>query len=691
MFYPVQNGPSAPKHTDTRATLAIVFVSLILSLSVACGQEPVPTPTPTSAPTETPTPVPPTHTPVAGPVSASNIPLPTSVPRPSPTPRPTSTPRPTPTPPPPEVAVLDSARESMGAAGGYAFEISGSLTVRDSAGQERDISVEYSGDALTDYNSANVSLTTPSDTVEYAVIALQNMGTAFGETQRMSYVFDAETGRWTEKEDLLVLSYLTNPRVLFGSDRFETSDIVTDGSMQVTGRELLDGIETDVVSGNLVGSVITGSEGELEVTYRVGVDDSLLRQVEVSGAFDSSIAHSLMDEDSVDSVQANLAVRFSDYGKDVSYKTPHLVSPRFSHEATLLDDGRVLVSGGWTGVVNNNEIYPYPVVFSQIYEPETDTWTLAGRIESEELTGFLIYSPVARLADGRVASVALSEEAQGGIAGDVTSAIALFDTESDAWTHLSDIPSNRIFVSIFAVDDKEIVVVGGLDLEAISSSQATIEPEALVESYSVDAGEWKTLNPMNEAAMEQTLVALDDGRIIVAGGISDLETLRGTARAEIFDPATNSWTLTAEMNAPRVSPKTIALTDGRVLVAGGLDQYASTFGDSLESEIYDPVTGEWTLTDPMSVQRVNHTLTLLPDGRVLAAGGEDPQGSDYVLYSSTEIFDPETNSWSAGPELSQPRAAHSATLMPDGRVLIAGGISQDGERYPVASTEFITP
>ena len=329
MFYSVKYYPFAPKHTYTRATLAIVFVALTMALAVACGQEPVPTPTPTSAPTETPTAVPPTSTPVAGPVSASNIPLPTSEPRATPTPRPTSTPSPTPTPLPPEVEILDSARESMGAAGGYFFEVSGSLTVRDSAGEEREISIEYSGDALTEYNTANVLLATPSDTVEHDVIALQNMGTLFGETQRMSYVFDTDTRRWVEKEDLLVLSYLTNPRALFGSDRFETSDIVTHGSMQVTGRELLDGVETDVVSGNLVGSEITDSEDELEVTYHIGVDDGLLWQVELSGGFDSSIAHTLIDEDSIESVRADLTVRFSDYGKDVEYIAPHLVSPAF--------------------------------------------------------------------------------------------------------------------------------------------------------------------------------------------------------------------------------------------------------------------------------------------------------------------------------------------------------------------------
>ena len=590
--------------------------------------------------------------------------------------------------------MLDSARESMDAAGGYFFEVSGSLTIRDSAGEEREISIEYSGDALTEYNTANVLLATPSDTVEHDVIALQNMGTLFGETQRMSYIFDTETRRWTEKEELLVLSFLTNPRVLFGSDRFETSDIVTHGSMQVTGRELLDGVETDVVSGRLAGSEITGSEDELEVTYHIGVDDGLPWQVELSGVFDSSIAHTLIDEDSIESVRADLTVRFSDYGKDVEYIAPHLVSPRFAHDATLLDDGRVLVSGGWTGVADINEIHPFPIVFSQIFDPDTNTWTLTDRIEPEEsegIPGFLVFSPATRLPDGRIASMALSEEAMSGGPDDVTSAIVVFDPETGEWMHLSDIPSNRIFTDIIALSSGDILVVGGLDLKAISSASATLDVVDIVESYNTDTGEWQTLGPMNEAAMEVSLVPLNDGRVMAVGGAGEFDTQLETARAEIFDPATGSWTLTGDMNTPRASVKTVALADGRVLATGGFGSHIQAFNDSLTSEIYDPETGEWAVTGPMSVQRFRHTLTLLPDGRVLAVGGEEQVG-DYMLYSSTEIFDPQTNTWSPGPELSQPRSGHSATLMPDGSVLLAGGISQDKEqRYPVASTEFITP
>ncbi len=677
-----------------KSILAIISIALTLVLSVACGQEPVPTPTPTSAPTQTPTPVPAASAPVAGPVSASNIPLPTVAPVLSPTPRPTSTPIPTPTPPPPEVAVMDSARESVSAAGGFAFEMKGALNVQSSDGSEHEITFKYSGDALPDYNSARISLIAPSSAIEHDVIALQNMGTLFGEIQKMSYVFDDDVRRWVEKEELLPLSSLTNPRTLLGSNSYETSDIVADGKMRLTGRETHDGIETDIVVGKLSGSEI-GSEGaELEMTYRIGVEDGLLKQIEVSGEFDPSIVRELIDDTGIASAQANLTVSFSEYGKDVVHIAPHLVRPRFSHDATLLDDGRLLVSGGWTGVANNNEIFPYPVVFSQIYDPETDTWTLTNRMGSEipqELPGFLIYSPATRLPDGRIVSVALSEESQGGNPDDVTSAIAVFDPEAVEWTHLSDIPSNRIFTDIISLEDGRVLVVGGLDLKAMSSSFATIEPEDLVESYDTDTGEWQTLGPMNEPAIEHSLVPLNDGRVMVVGGFNDSNSMQGTDRAEIFDAATDTWNLASSMNVARMFPVAIALSDGRVLVTGSAISHSPVSDDSPTSEVFDPETGEWTVTEAMSVRRYGHTLTLLPDGRVLAAGGEDPMGDNYLLYSSTEIFDPDTSTWSAGPELSQPRSNHSATLMPDGSVLLAGGISQEGERYPIASTEFITP
>ena len=101
----------------------------------------------------------------------------------------------------------------------------------------------------------------------------------------------------------------------------------------------------------------------------------------------------------------------------------------------------------------------------------------------------------------------------------------------------------------------------------------------------------------------------------------------------------------------------------------------------------------------MTHARMSHTLTLLPDGRVIAVGGEDPlDSSQPVIYSTTEIYDPDANSWSPGPNLSEPRSSHSATLLPDGRIFLVGGIGQLlndagqlGEQYPTNSSEFIHP
>ena len=92
----------------------------------------------------------------------------------------------------------------------------------------------------------------------------------------------------------------------------------------------------------------------------------------------------------------------------------------------------------------------------------------------------------------------------------------------------------------------------------------------------------------------------------------------------------------------------VELPDGRQFNA---QEFAEQFP---RAKTYDPATDMWTPAGEMSYTRINATLTLLPDGRVLAAGGEDPAGSECVLYSTTEIFDPFTNTWSPGPDLSGP-------------------------------------
>ena len=112
------------------------------------------------------------------------------------------------------------------------------------------------------------------------------------------------------------------------------------------------------------------------------------------------------------------------------------------------------------------------------------------------------------------------------------------------------------------------------------------------------------------------------------------------------------------------------LQDGHVLIAGGRSPQDSVY-DSAET--YDPATGKFGSAGSMGEGRQQHTATLLPDGRVFIAGGFWSDGKKWRVLSSTEMFDPATGDFSPVGSMGAVRSSHTATLLNDGRVLIAGG------------------
>ena len=128
-----------------------------------------------------------------------------------------------------------------------------------------------------------------------------------------------------------------------------------------------------------------------------------------------------------------------------------------------------------------------------------------------------------------------------------------------------------------------------------------------------------------------------------------------------------TWLPVDSMSTARLRPTTTLLPDGKVLVAGGR---AGSYQSSVE--LYDPATGTWSSAGNMSTARFGHTATLLPNGKVLVAAGDS--GSGY--QSSAELFDPATGTWSPTGSMGTGRINHSATLLPNGKVLVAGGNQQ---------------
>lgn len=279
--------------------------------------------------------------------------------------------------------------------------------------------------------------------------------------------------------------------------------------------------------------------------------------------------------------------------------------------------------------------------------------------------------PQRRLAVGLgLAGIALL-----GVVGAVV-AVAVFGEDQEIvvaeevvgeWSEASSLNEVRGETSAVTLDDGRVMVVGGgLGDRALPA----------VELFDPDAGGWTGTGALAQARRGHTAVVLDDGRVLVAGGLAGGQVLDS---AEVFDPADGSWESAGEMTQPRLGHTMTVLGDGRVLVAGGaggdtgdVEVQAQVIpGDT--AEVYDPQAGEWSAVGDLIASRFDHTATVLGDGRVLLAGGLT-LGEDAVHPTeSAELYDPSAESFSRSSSMQSSRADHAAVALADGRVLVVGG------------------
>ena len=367
---------------------------------------------------------------------------------------------------------------------------------------------------------------------------------------------------------------------------------------------------------------------------------------------------------------------------------------RESHTATLLPTGAVYVAGG-LGAAGS------ALVSAELYNPLGGAWVSAhglshGRYEH---TATMLANGQILLAAGRSDAFPLAAQ-------------EIYDQTAGAWDYGGELITARSLHTATLLPDGQVLVAGGYGTDVLASAElhdpimgmasatgnlniarerhtATLLANGLVlaaggynaynggpltscELYSPETGIWSSrrLGNLSTARFAHTATLLADGRVLVAGGNGKEGAL---ASAEVFDPATRRWSATGGLTTARVVHTATLLGDGRVLVAGGLN---TASGSELASaELYDPGENTWNATGSLAVARTLHTATLLPSGKVLVTGGTG-LGQLAVSFSATELYDPGTGVWSSTGSLNDARQEHTATLLANGKVLVAGGSQQ---------------
>jgi hypothetical protein len=323
--------------------------------------------------------------------------------------------------------------------------------------------------------------------------------------------------------------------------------------------------------------------------------------------------------------------------------TGKMITPRNGHTAVPLLDGRVLVVGGCCD--NAGELHKS----AELYDPGTGTWASTGAPRS-------VYSATL-LADGKVL-----------VAGgaDLLTSAELYDPVSGTWSATGSMVAAFDSRMATRLLDGKVLVTGGLgDTSALAPA----------ELYDPISGTWTATGATS--IVSDTATLLPDGKVLVTGliGTELARGILGIPSSELYDPISGTWSATGNMITPRVGHTATLLPDGKVLVAGGevpVFPVEGAISNPLASaELYDPASGTWSATASMLAIRGGRTATLLTDGRVLVTG-DRALGGFLRELASAELYDPASGTWSATASMLTIHAGYTATLLPDGKVLVAG-------------------
>ena len=326
---------------------------------------------------------------------------------------------------------------------------------------------------------------------------------------------------------------------------------------------------------------------------------------------------------------------------------------RASHTSTLLPNGKVLIAGGFAG--SGGE--PHPYTTAELFDPSSGTFQSVASM-SIGRSGHT----ATLLKNGKVLMV-------GGWTGhyDRPGSAEIYDSATSTFTPTGSMVIERAGNTATLLPDDRVLIAGGVDRQENAIASAEI--------YDPATGKFTQTGSMAEPRGTHTATALKDGRVLIVGGGSGHYPSQNIHRsAELFDPATGKFTSAGQMTVGRHKHAAILLRSGKVLIVGGSDN-RDWHGEYASAEIYDPASGTFTATGAMSTARFKlpAAVALLPNGRVLVAGGG----------AFAELFDEASGAFSKVPgSLGLARYYASATSLPGGKTLITGGYAESGNGLP---------
>ncbi|HXG71374.1 MAG TPA: kelch repeat-containing protein [Gemmatimonadaceae bacterium] len=334
--------------------------------------------------------------------------------------------------------------------------------------------------------------------------------------------------------------------------------------------------------------------------------------------------------------------------------TGGMSAARRSHTATLLRDGRVLVTGGQSTNGGSG------LATAELYDPTTSGFTRT----ANNMTVARVGHSATLLSDGRVLIA-------GGSDG---SRVDLFDPATNSFVQTGDLVDAQSWQEGTLLRGGEVLLTGG---------RTQSGREARAELYDPATGMFRYTGPYANVIatggynglVDISATLLSDGKVLIAS----------LPRAEVYNPATGTFAATGSMltntGPSYISGRTATLLiSGKVLLTGGHHEDRGRFS---QAELYDPSTGQFVNTMDMPYPRTIHTATLLASGKVLIAGGESEGGSNNTgcnIFSlaAADVYDASGTTRTAAAPMKVPREAQRATLLKDGRVLITGGFTFRG-------------